>query len=1072
MTLRIGTKLWVGFTVGLVFVSLIVWLGFGQLLRFNDTLHDLTGSQYRKLDLTTTIRSEGNTIAKTMRDLLRVSSSDQKDQLVEEIQYNKREIDKNLSELASITTNENANDLVKSLEQRYTSFSHLADQIISDVEAGKQTEALDLLTGEGSQIENDFFKTANELNHLYEKGMEEQFNHSLGEYSETLNFMGYLSLFALAVGVCFLIWMNRTLTSGLKHVSSVMLSFADGKANLSTRIQLQRKDEIGDVAKAFNAMAQTLEENLKENQQQAWVKTNLADITTKLQGLPSIFTAASTYVQTITPLVDGAQGAFYIKDEQQPYLQLAGSYAFKERKHMENRFAIGEGIIGQCALEQQPILLTKVPSDHLNIQSGLGESAPLTIMVLPISFEGNLYGVVEIASFHAFDSIKQSLLEETTQALGIIMDSISSRAQLAKLLEESQVMTEELQVQTEELQAQQEELRNLNEELEEQTMGLKASEESLQQQQQELEHMNADLEEQNRKYEQKNREVEMARADLEQKAEQLALTSKYKSEFLANMSHELRTPLNSLLILAKLLMDNPQHNLTDKQLEFARTIHSSGTDLLNLINEILDLAKVESGKMEAYSKSTVVSQVVENLYNQFSSMADQKEIAFKVIVEENVPASIFTDPMRLQQILSNLISNALKFTHQGHVTVTIKRQAGNIWFSVSDSGIGIPKEKLSLIFEAFQQVDGTTSRKYGGTGLGLSISRELAHLLSGEISVESEEGKGSIFTLSIPYVEEGNAVAIKNMNDASITIEEQMVPAAKKENLISVIKEEHQSSTRKKLLIVEDDEVQRMSMQELMSIYPIDIHTAGTGSEAILSLERDRYDCMVLDLGLADISGLELLEHLEKQPLLKPVHTAIYTGRELTIKDEMRLKQYTNTIIIKDVMSPERLLQETALMFQLTAPTDVTSRLEVQAAKDQAAASVSNDILEGKRVLLVDDDVRNLFAISSVLEDHQMHVTFAENGKEAIDLMQQEAHYDLILMDIMMPEMDGYETMQQIRQETKWKSLPIIALTAKAMKEDREKCIEAGASDYISKPVDSDQLISLLKVWLYGQGVK
>ncbi|WP_309087949.1 response regulator [Domibacillus sp.] len=1067
--MKIGTKLWTGFSIGLVFVSIIVSLGFGQFFQFKDTLHDLTGSQYKKLDLTTTIRSEGNAIAKSMRDLLIVDSSAAKEQLINEIEDTQGKMDTNLSELASITTNNETKAAAENLEKNYVSFIDLSDQIILDVEAGRMAEASSYLAGTGAQIEKSFFENINELNDLYETGMEEKLNASLNEYNKALRYMGYLSLSTLIVVLGFLIWMQRTLTGGLQHVSNVMLSFADGKAGLSTRIRLKRKDEIGDAAKAFNTMAQSLEEHVQEIENQGWLKANLAEIATKLQGMESVFSVANTYIQTITPLVGGVQGVFYLKEEEQEDLQLAGSYAFKERKHMENRFSVGEGIIGQCALEQQPILLKKVPSDYITIRSGLGESAPLSIMALPVTFEGKLWGVAEIASFDGFTAVQQSLLTETAQTLGIILDSIYSRTQLAKLLEESQVMTEELQVQTEELQVQQEELRKLNEELEAQAMELKASEESLQQQQQELEYMNADLEEQNSKYEQKNREVEMAKADLEQKAEQLALSSKYKSEFLANMSHELRTPLNSLLILSQLLLDNPQRNLTEKQLEFARTIHSSGTDLLHLINEILDLAKIESGKIETDAKPVSLVQVAEMLHAKFSFMAEQKEIDFKVVVEENVPAHVFTDSMRLHQILNNLISNALKFTGEGHVTVNIKREGGHISFIVSDSGIGIPKDKLSLIFEAFQQVDGTTSRKYGGTGLGLSISLELARLLSGEIHVESEEGKGSTFRLSLPY-EEANQVQTVQAPASWLMAEGQLASAAEaaapvREKPAGTPEKEQDDSLRKKLLIVEDEEGQRMSIKELMSVYPIDIYTAGTGADAMQSLAAHRFDCMILDLQLADVSGLDLLQQLEKQPAFKPAHMIIHTGREVTIKEEIHLNKYTNTIIIKDTMSPERLLQETAAIFQLPADS-------LPQKAQSAAASITDNVLKKKKVLLVDDDVRNLFAVSSILEDHDMNVTFAENGKEALRLLEEGMLFDLILIDIMMPEMDGYETMQHIRRKINWRSLPMIALTAKAMKDDREKCIEAGASDYIAKPINPEQLISLLKVWLYGQGEK
>jgi CheY-like chemotaxis protein len=970
-----------------------------------------------------------------------------------------------------------------------------------------------------------------------------------------------------------------------------------------------------------------------------------------MQGQKDLEAVSKLIMSELTPLVSAHHGAFYIMedDNNTPVLKLIASYAYKERKHLGNRFYLGEGLVGQAALEKKPILLTNVPDDYIRISSGLGEAPPRNVIVLPVLFEGVVKAVIELASFLPFSQIHQLFLDQLAETVGVVINMISANMRTAELLEQSQSLTLELQSQSEELRKQQEELKRSNAELEAQATTLRTSEELLKDQQEELQQVNEELEEkasllaeQNRKVESKNAEVEAARLALEEKAEQLALSSKYKSEFLANMSHELRTPLNSLLILARLLSENKDGNLTPKQVEFAQTILTSGSDLLNLINDVLDLSKVEAGKMDVNPSDVRLSEVKEFVDRSFGAVAEQKGLAFRVEVNADVPQTIYTDGGRLQQILKNLLSNSFKFTESGEVSLTVRRAekgrrfqnpaldaaAEVLAFAVTDTGIGIPKEKQRLIFEAFQQADGTTSRKYGGTGLGLSISREIARLLGGEIRVESTENQGSTFTLFLPtryiprqdgpdrdpynpvdrtevsggsepqftspsggggggsraparaparrdqrrkptgdalqyrperravsqtvidddrdHIEEGDRSVLIIENDQNfakvlldmardkgykgvveldgeaglkaarevrpdaITLDIDMpgmdglevLDRLKRDpetrhvpvHIISGVEQKREGlkagaiaylekpvskealdaafarissfidTVPKTLLVVEDNEVQRQSIEELIAHDDVEITAVGSASEALDKLHEKHFDCMVLDLGLrtGEMSGFDLLEKVKSDPENHDLPIIIYTGKELSREDETKIKKYAETIIVKDVKSPERLLDETALFLHR-----VEAKLPEQKRKMLEHLHDADSVVAGKKILVVDDDVRNIFSLTSVLEDHGMVVRFAENGKQAIDQLKADPEIDAVLMDIMMPEMDGYETTKAIRAMDQFKALPIIALTAKAMKGDREKCIAAGASDYITKPVDTEQLLSLLRVWLY-----
>ena len=980
--------------------------------------------------------------------------------------------------------------------------------------------------------------------------------------------------------------LNQMLSSFLEIVQQTK-AIAEGNYNA----EITPRSDKDELVVAFSDMTRNLRESTAQNQRENWLRTSQAELNERLRGEQELTALAQEIISYIASRLNAQVGAIYLGYGNQEF-RLLSSYAYTKRKNLSNEFKLGEGIVGQAAFEKKTILITNIPSDYIAITSGLGEAVPRNLIVVPLVYRDVVEGVIEIASFQEITDTHIDFLNQVAEGIAIAFNSTRSRTKIQQLLEESQV-------QSEELQAQQEELRQTNEELHEKAKLLLT---------------------QNQEVEEKNREIENAQAALESKAEQLALTSKYKSEFLANMSHELRTPLNSLLILSKLLSENKEANLTSKQVEYARTIYTAGTDLLNLINEILDLAKIESGTMTVEIGEVVLTTLRDDIERNFQHVAQSKGVGFTVELDTNLPRAINIDEKRLQQVLRNLLSNAFKFTAQGQVSLRIdsvtqgwspdqevlNRAGGAIAFSVSDTGIGIPADKQKLIFEAFQQADGTTSRHYGGTGLGLSISREIAHLLNGEIRLTSTPGKGSTFTLYLPQTSQGDKETsgqgdkerrrqgdkgtrgnsihtppippspprlqpltasspsfsddrgtiepgdrtlliveddvnfarilldtgreqgfkgiVALQGDTGLALAQQFLPTAimldiglpEMDGWTVLDRLKHDPQTRhipvhivsgleerqrslqlgaiaylqkpvgqealiasltniqnfverplKRLLVVEDNEHQRQSIVELIGDGDVRTTAVGTGTEALAALKASAFDCVVLDLGLPDMSGFELIKQIEQQVGLSnggrtSLPIIIYTGKKLTEQEETELRRVTEAIIVKDVKSPERLLDETALFLHR-----VQSNLPE--AKQQILAQLRQQepVLAGKKILIVDDDVRNIFALTSILEEHQMEVVFAENGRKGIDLLQNTPDVDAVLMDIMMPEMDGYETMRAIRAQTKFRSLPILALTAKAMKGDREKCLEAGASDYIAKPVDTEQLLSLLRVWLY-----
>ena len=999
------------------------------------------------------------------------------------------------------------------------------------------------------------------------------------------------------------------LTNQVRAIAEV--STAVTKGDLTRSITVEAQGEVAALKDNINEMILNLKDTTQKNTEQDWLKTNLARFTRMLQGQRDMKTVAKMVLSELAPLVEAQQGVFYVNhsDNGEPTMKLLGGYAYNKRKSLANQFHPGEGLVGQCMLEKERILVTDIPQNYVQISSGLGEARPNNIVVLPVLFEGEVKAVIELSTFHIFSDTHLTFLDQLTESIGIVLNTIEANTRTEDLLLQSQSLAGELQ-------SQQDELKKTNEQLELQAQSLRESEDLLKSQQEELRQTNEELQEkaallarQKAEVEAKNREVEEARWEMEEKAEQLALTSKYKSEFLANMSHELRTPLNSMLILSRQLAENNDENLSSKQVQFAETIHSSGSDLLSLINDILDHSKIESGMMGVEISDVPLDDVTDQLQRSFHQLAQDKNIDFFIERSEDLNPTVVTDNKRLQQILMNLLSNAFKFTEEGNVILkvapaakgekyyleSLNRATDIIAFSVSDTGIGIPAEKQRIIFEAFQQADGTTSRKYGGTGLGLSISREIARLLGGEIRVSSVPGEGSTFTLFLPRVympartaapqrkkrdakqvesawtpaetfnteaflldeqssladdrmeiEEGDRVVliveddvkfanilvdlahqkgfkclVANTGKVALALAHKYSPAAitldirlpDRDGWTILDRLKHDARTRhipvhiisveeqrrralrqgaftllkkpvssgalektfddltdflsrdaRELLLVEDDDVQRMSLVELIGNGDVHTTAVGTGQEALSRLREKRFDCMVLDLKLPDMTGFELIEQLQTDAGQEDLPIIIYTGKELTRKEEMHLRRVAASVIIKEADSPERLLAETALFLhrvETNLPESKRRMLEQLNRRDP--------LLAGRKVLIVDDDVRNIFALTSALESYNMKVVHAENGQKGIDLLKSTPGVEAVLMDIMMPEMDGYEAISAIRKMEAFKDLPIIALTAKAMKADRDHCLEVGASDYISKPLDIDQLFSLLRVWLSSQ---
>ncbi|GGA50480.1 response regulator [Paenibacillus physcomitrellae] len=1222
--MKIRNKLLIGFSLLMAILLVLTFVSYDRMKSMNDRLEKVYHDRYLKVRYSGNIRLPVNEITKDMLNVLidpKTSVNETKSEI--DRQFNVAVDNYKLLEQTQLDANEQA--IIQKIINDWTAYSDFIDKQFAFVGKGDIEGARANKNSVGTPLQNSLLQNLNSLSTYQDMRVDEEIKAADAAYQKSLQMAIGIMTAGLLLALGVILWVLPSITKGLNTVSLMINSFGKGKYKAIRRMRVTSTDEIGRVAKVFQQMSedldakQELERKYAQAQKdQAWISSNLARITDLFHGISSMEQVSQMFISEFTPLLGGKFGTLYIRDDNNPdELYLAGSYGMDEDSRPRSSFKIGEGLVGQSAADKKPILLDKVPEGYVSIRSASGESEPRVIMIQPVVFEDELLGVVEIASLDKFTALEEQLLSELVNHLGVILNNMSGRLRIEELLRESQALTEELQVQSEELQSQQEELRRSNENLEKQATALKRSEDQLQRQQEELEHYNTELvaktralEEQVQEVEEKNSEIEKTKNQLEQQAMQLSVTSKYKSEFLANMSHELRTPLNSLLILSQLLSENKEHNLTDKQIEYAQTIYMSGSDLLKMIDEILDLSKVDAGKMEINRELVSMQELEKFVEQNFGPVAQKKQVDLNLNIDPAVPEHVMTDGHRLKQIVRNLLSNAFKFTEEGSVTFSVREadpkelpvyidsSVEYLAISVQDTGIGIPQDKTDLIFEAFQQVDGTTSRQYGGTGLGLSISRGLASLLGGGIALETAVGEGSTFTLYLPksvdqqgqlpsarseaaaaseeprsLLAASSAAPVKPkpvsanvpqlieddrdkigakdrvllvveddvhfakilvdmarnygykvltatqgdvglhmarsylpdaiildiqlpvmdgwsiLNELKSSAETRHIPV----HVISVVDdvkhglmmgaiaflkkpssredlegafshiESYMEKSLKHLLVVEDDQTQRHAIIELIGHDDVVIKAVSTGREALEELRTQHFDCMVLDLMLTDMTGFDLLDQIRDDEQLNDLPIIIYTGKELDKQEETKLRKYAESIIIKDVKSPERLLDETTLFLHR-----VEADLPEEKRRILRKLHNKETLFEGKKILLVDDDVRNVFALSSVLEGYRMEVVFAENGREAIELLEQHRDFDLILMDMMMPEMDGYEAMRRIRTMEEFEKLPIIALTAKAMKEDRVKCIEAGASDYMKKPIQTDQLLSLMRVWLYS----
>ncbi|HET7816231.1 MAG TPA: HAMP domain-containing protein [Sphingomicrobium sp.] len=840
------------------------------------------------------------------------------------------------------------------------------------------------------------------------------------------------------------------LTNQVRSIADVATAVTKG--DLTRSIAVEASGEMAALKDTINEMIRNLKDQTLKNAEQDWLKTNLARFSRMLQGERDLATVSNLIMSELAPLVNAQYGVFYVtkREEEETRLELVASYGAESSDQLRSEFKLREGLVGQAAADKRPILLKDAPPDFIRIGSGLGHAKPANVNILPALFEDEVKAVIELASFTEFNETHQSFLDQLMESIGIVLNTIAATMRTEGLLKQSQLLTQELQARQTELTTKQEELHATNEELQEKAQL---------------------LENEKKQVEAKNIEIEMARRAVEEKAEQLALTSKYKSEFLANMSHELRTPLNSLLILSKLLSENPQGNLNPKQVEFAKTIHSAGSDLLSLINDILDLSKIESGTVTIEVGDMPMATMKQHMERTFRQLAADKGLEFNVEFDSDLPDAIRTDEKRLQQVVLNLLSNAFKFTARGGVTLDVRCASGGwsrnhpvlrnadraIEISVTDTGIGIPEDKQKLIFEAFQQADGTTSRKYGGTGLGLSISREIARLLGGELQVRSRPGEGSTFTLFIPLEAASVSAVHPDEEEARYDNSGAMVPSALPTGF-DVPDDRDDLGDGPFVLIVEDDPTFASILLEMAREAGLKGVVATAGAGTLAMARKLQPNAITLDLGLSDIDGFVLLDLLKHDPDTAHVPIHVISGADRS-ESAINLGAFGVT----EKPAPQ---EELAKLFRDLLNETRKKPKRSRRKSEGPASSRPMPELAGAKVLIVDDDIRNIFSLTSVLENYDVEVLHAERGKDGVQLLERSPDIDVALIDIMMPDMDGYETIRQIRRRPAIADLPLIAVTAKAMKGDRQKCLDAGASDYIAKPVDIELLLALLRVWV------
>jgi len=1209
MSLTIKSKLIGGYIVILVLLIFMAFFSINQLAESNQRLLNIVEVSSKKLNLSNELMIAVLDAARQEKNIILEKNPVRKNYYKDRIYRALETIENKTNELTELA-DDNGKVTLKEFSDTWTSYKPYLNEIIILAMKNDVEKATTISIGKGAQVRDN---AINDLDRLVDKNKKSMLNDKIQnekDYDAALSLIIVLIIVSILAAFIISFWIIQSITSRISSIAREAQRIAS-REHTNEKLEDKSKDELkpiflslvnvnesfreiaekanivasGDYAldltprsekdtlgNALNKMTRSLRETTAANEKHIWLTAGQNQFNQVLIGVQKVDKLASNTISFLCTYLKANVGTIYLLNENDNTLGLCGQYAFSSPKDTKKIFSMNEGLIGQAAREKKQISISDVTDDQLRITSSILDTKPRHILITPFLFEGKILGVIEIGRLTEFNETEKEFIDFSMDIIATSVNSAVDRKQILELLEETQV-------QSEELTTQQEELRQMNEELEEQTQNLK-------QQQEELQMTNEELEEQTQSLEIKNTEVLAAKNDIELKTKQLEISSKYKSEFLANMSHELRTPLNSLLILSKDLSENKKKNLDTIQVECAEIIYKSECDLLALINEVLDLSKIEAGKMLINIESVSLKTFTNDLIINFKHHAEQKGLKLTCKLGDDLPEFIITDLQRLNQIMKNLLSNAIKFTEEGSVSISVdKNTKSTLIISVTDTGLGIKEEKQMAIFEAFQQADGGTSRKYGGTGLGLSISRELAKLLSAEIRVSSKINEGSTFSLTIPlqikaekdidmlvtleesdfhkfnaefenkYLnypsiqddrnsitgndkvvliieddlnfasilfnqankkgfkclsastgEDGLSLATKykpqaiildmglpgisgqevlhelkanpslshipvhviSASEASLdpiengAIEYLMKPIDRNKLEASFSRIANFANGKiKNLLIIEDNQNSRTAIRTLIGNGEVKCIEAGTGAEGLTLYQGNHIDCIILDLGLPDMSGFELIHKLNEMTDHKIPPIIVYTGKELTKEENNELQQYAKSVIIKGVKSEDRLLDETALfLHRTTINLPVSNQINKKNIYNKEAVFIT------KKILLADDDSRNVYALSKILNDRGMDILKAENGIQALELLNTHPDIDLVLMDIMMPDMDGYEAIRQIRLQKKFINLPVIALTAKAMKDDKQKCIDAGANEYITKPIDIDRLLSLMRVWL------
>ncbi|QFY43861.1 response regulator [Candidatus Methylospira mobilis] len=1196
-SLKISSRLIIGFGSLLMLAGIVGGLALQSATALTTLMNLLSDHPLRVVDETQQAKIDVVSIQRDIRDLTRTNPLQDPQELRRNIGNRDQDLDVHLQVIRSqyLGPPEDVIQLTRALQN----WRRLLEKTLEMERTGDQLEAISRLEPERRVYANEVEKKLQDIL-TFARAKAKSFRESAeAEKKQAYTRIGAAVLGLAALGLLTIWAIIRSITRPIEQLRLCMTRLAAGELSVDIPLREGRSELT-----AMACAVQVFKEAAVKLNGQRWIKSTIAEISSNLQSATTPLDFARQATALLVPAVGGGAGVFYCWNEARQQLELLGSYGLKKRRHLATTFKLGEGLVGQCALERASIILTEVPDDYACITSGIGEAPPRAILVAPVLSKGQVLAVLEIGAFQPYTPDQQTLIDEALPMIALNLDILQRNFRTRELLEQTQQQAEELRASEEELRAQSDQLQLVNAELRRKTDGLqqqaeelRASEEELRAQREELQATNEELEEKGRGLEEQARLLEDARAEADKRAFERDTASRYKSEFLANMSHELRTPLNSLLILSRSLKDNEEGNLSDDQVESASIIHESGTSLLRLINDILDLSKVEAGKMEVAAVDIDLDGFTTSLLQRFRLLAEVKGLTLTVKADSDLPKTLCSDPGKIDQIVNNLLGNAIKFTENGGVAIRIKRalapgaSACNglvvdeaIAIEIADTGIGIPAGKIDSIFQAFEQADGSSSRRYGGTGLGLTISRRLAQLLGGDITVASVEGQGSSFTLVLPLVPPASAgrsavtrplasrTATPDAIDNPVPVTQQKVTDDRdsitpRDETILVVEDDEafakivrdlsrkrgfkclvaedgviglelakryrptgivldvglprmdgwtvmerlkqQSETRhipvhfmsaadsrlrgmemgavgyltkpvskeqieiaferirhfaisshRRILLVDDDAGSLKAVASLLGNVDAEIVSETSGEGALARLEKgELFDCMILDLGLPDISGLALLEQCAGKRLIMPP-VIVYSGHDLSEEDTLTLSEYTDSIVIKGARSPDRLLDEVTLFLHSVRSSLPPSQQQMHTLNDK-----EKDIA-GSTVLIVDDDMRNTFALSKVLRAKGLNVLMAQDGAKALGQLDGRPDIDFVLMDIMMPVMDGYATIREIRKQARFRTLPIIALTAKAMMGDREKCLDAGASDYLSKPVNIDDLLEMMRLHL------